>query len=360
MTQDALKLVAYIGERHRVNGKFVADELLDLFGNANIASSALFRGSGGFGLKHHLRTDQSLTMSEDPPVAALAVDTERRIESVVADVRRTTTGGLVTLERARLLRDDLSTEILPDAQNEATKLTIYVGRQERIYRVPAFIGVCDLLHRRSVAGASVLLGVDGTFHGRRERARFFDRNSDVPVMITAVGTGPGIARVLPELGALLRRPLVTLERVRVCKRDGILLQRPRALPAVDRQGRPLWQKMMVYTSESALHHGRPIHREIIRRLRHSRRCRGVTALRGIWGFHGDHAPHGDRLFQLGRHVPVMTILVDTPENIAASFDVIDDLTTEHGLVTVETVPALTEGEDTQTGAGPMILARDSF
>ena len=24
--------------------------------------------------------------------------------------------------------------------------------------------------------------------------------------------------------------------------------------------------------------------------------------RGIWGFHGDHAPHGDRLLQLGRHV----------------------------------------------------------
>ena len=46
---------------------------------------------------------------------------------------------------------------------------------------------------------------------------FFGRNADVPMMIIAVGEGERIARVLPELGGLLRRPLITLERVRVCK-----------------------------------------------------------------------------------------------------------------------------------------------
>ena len=83
-----------------------------------------------------------------------------------------------------------------------------------------------------VAGATALLGVDGTSHGRRERARFFSRNASVPMMVIAVGDGDRIARVLPELGGLLRDPLVTLERVRVCKRDGELLARPSALPGV--------------------------------------------------------------------------------------------------------------------------------
>jgi ATP adenylyltransferase len=41
----------------------------------------------------------------------------------------------------------------------------------------------------------------------RRRARFFGRNADVPTMLIAVGDGPRIARVLPELGGLLRRPL---------------------------------------------------------------------------------------------------------------------------------------------------------
>ncbi|MBO0873177.1 MAG: DUF190 domain-containing protein, partial [Pseudonocardia sp.] len=100
-----------------------------------------------------------------------------------------------------------------------------------------------------------------------------------------------------------------------------------------------WQKLMVYTSERALHHGEPVHRALVRRLRASS-ARGATVLRGVWGFHGDHAPHGDRVWQLGRRVPVCTIIVDTPDRIAASFKIVDELTTEHGLVTSEMVPAL--------------------
>lgn len=104
---------------------------------------------------------------------------------------------------------------LPEELHEATKLPIYVGRQERVYRVPAFVAICDLLHWRGIAGASVIVGVDGTFHGRRQRARFFDRNTQVPTIIIAVASGERIAAVLPELGALLRRPLISVERVRV-------------------------------------------------------------------------------------------------------------------------------------------------
>ena len=63
-------------------------------------------------------------------------------------------------------------------------------------------------------------------------------------------------------------------------------------------------------------------------------------LRGIWGFHGDHEPHGDKWIQLARRVPVTTIVVDAPDRIAASFEIIDELTSEHGLVTSELVPAL--------------------
>jgi len=63
-------------------------------------------------------------------------------------------------------------------------------------------------------------------------------------------------------------------------------------------------------------------------------------VRGVWGFHGDHEPHGDRLFQLGRRVPVATAVVDSPARIARWFAVIDALTREHGLVICETVPAM--------------------
>ncbi len=339
MTADALKLTSYFGERHRSGGTFTADALIGLYGQHEIAASILLRGTEGFGLKHHLRTDRSLTLSEDLPLIAIAVDTRSRIETVLPQTVRLTGTGLVTLERARLLTDVTGPRWSPGDLDEATKLTIYLGRQERVGRVPAFIAVCDLLYRRGVDGATALLGVDGTAHGRRERAAFFSRNAEVPMMVIAVGTGMLIGRVLPELGALLPRPLLTLERVRICKRDGLLLATPPALPGADEHGMALWHKLMVYTSEAVRHHGEPIHRAIVRRLR-SAGLSGATTQRGIWGFHGDHAPHGDRLLQLGRHVPVVTVVIDTPERISAAFSVINELTSERGLVTSEIIPAM--------------------
>ena len=91
----------------------------------------------------------------------------------------------------------------------------------------------------------------------------------------------------------------------------------------------------------------PIHRAIVHRLMQSHTARGATVLRGIWGFHGDHKPHGDKLFQLSRKVPSTTIIVDTPEAIARSFDIVDELTIRHGLVTSEMVPAAMSLDDSQ-------------
>lgn len=279
MNEDCLKLTCYFSERHRSGGKFVADRLLDIYGRSEIASSIMLRGVEGFGLKHHLRSDSSLTLSEDLPAVAIAVDSRPRIESILEEVAGIENVGLVTLERARLIQGDIAPLSLPEGLHEATKLTVFLGRQERAYRVPAYVGVCELLHRRGIAGATVLLGVDGTRHGQRERALFFGRNAEVPMMVMAIGTGDSIARVLPELGALLRNPLISLERVRICKRDGELFERPHELPGTDPHGMALWQKLSIVTSAAAQHAGQPIYRAIIRQLRASGSS-GATSLRG--------------------------------------------------------------------------------
>jgi PII-like signaling protein len=347
VNEDCLKLTSYFGERQRTasNG-YAADALLDLYGRRGIATSILLRGAEGFGARQHLRTDRSLSLSDDLPLTAVAVDTRSRIEGLLDPTADLLRSGLVTLERARLLTGDMEAAAAGGAPGEETKLTVYVGRQERVHRVPAFVAVCDLLHRRGIAGATALLGVDGTAHGERERAAFFSRNAGTPMMIIAVGAGGQISRVLPELGALLRQPLLTLERVRICKRDGELLCRPPTAGESRAGGDethpppaqlPPAHKLMVYTSEAALHDGQPIHRAIVRRLR-AAGISGATTQRGMWGFHGDHPPHGDRLLQLGRHVPAVTIVIDTPERIEVAFDIIADLTAEQGLVTCETVP----------------------
>ena len=242
--------------------------------------------------------------------------------------------GLITLERARMA----DAAVVATAGEEA-KLTVHLGRGERAGGRPAHIAVVDVLHRHGVAGATVLLGVDGTTRGERRRARFFAANTQVPLMVIAVGAGERIAAALPELRALLAEPLMTLERVRVCKRDGRRLAAPEPVAGTDPSGLAVWQKLMVYCGEQSRHAQRPLYAEIVHALR-SAGAAGATALRGIWGYHGDHAPHGDSFRQLRRRVPVVTVIVDTPEHVARWFAIVDALTDETGLVTSEQVPAL--------------------
>ena len=335
---DPLKLSVYFGESDRVAGRLLSDCLFDEFEHRGLHAAILLRAVEGFGIKQALRTDRFLSLSEDLPLLAIAVDDGRRIEAALPRVMELVAGGLVTLERAELLRDRLDTVTLPGELEDATKLTVYLGRDDRVGRRPAFLEVVTQLELHGLAGATVFLGVDGMAHGERRRARFFSRNARVPLMVVSVGPGEAVSRVLPVLGELLDDPIVTLERVRVCKRDGELLREPSQLPERDEAGLGLWQKLTVYAGEQARHAGHPLSVELVHRLR-AAGAGGATSIRGIWGFSGDHPPHGDRLFAVERRVPVVTSVVDTPERIQRWFRIVDACTDEAGLVTSELVPA---------------------
>ena len=244
MNADGIKLTSYFGERNRVNGAFVADALLDLYSRHDIAASIMLRGIRGFGLNHHLRTNSSLSLSENLPLTAIAVGARPNIEAVLnqtldlnqARPRHTRT-------RPAAQREDRTPSGIEENAGEATKLTAYFSRRDSVYMVPAFEEICELLYRRGIPGATALLGVDGIAHGRRQRTRFFSRNADLPMMVVAVGPGDRIGMVLPELAGLLRHPLMTLERVRVCKRDGQFINIPELAAEADDHGFPLWQKL---------------------------------------------------------------------------------------------------------------------
>jgi PII-like signaling protein len=261
-----LKLTTYFGERDRRGGAFLADALLDLYERHAIEVSLLLRGSEGFGLKHHLSTDRLLTLSEDLPVVAVAVDAAARIEAVAGEVEALGPG-LVTVEG------------IPGAPPEQARLTLYAGRREAPRLASA------------LPNATVLLGVDGTRHGVRRRARFLSANADVPAMVIAVGDAAELSRI--------EHPLTTLERVTIG-----------APPSVP-DGFAL--KVTIYSETP----------ELVPRLRRAGAA-GATALRG----------HGDRFWSLRRHVPTVTVVVDEPANVARWWPALEGL---DGVVTSELV-----------------------
>jgi PII-like signaling protein len=356
VNEDCLKLTAYVAERDRSGGGFLGDALLSICERHGLATSILLRGAEGFGRHQVLQTDRLLSLSEDLPMVLAAVDARPRIEAALPEIGAAAQHGLLTLERARLLSGLVGPvgTVLPEELHEASKLTVYCGRHERVGGRPAFVAIVELLRRHGLLSANVLLGVDGTANGVRERARFFAANAQVPLMIIAVGPGAQLGPALPEVAGLLDRPLLTLERVRICKVDGRRLTGPHERPGTDDAGLKTWVKLMVHADHDTLHAGRPLFFEIVRRLR-AARAGGATVLHGIWGYHGDRAPQGDRLLSLRRHVPATTIVVDTPERIAGWFSIIDELTDQGGVVTSELVPAF-HARGTWGEAGGLALA----
>ena len=196
MNEDCLKLTTYFGERQRSGDRFVAEAMLDLFGEREIASSIMLRGIAGFGLRHHLRTDQTLSMSEDPPVAVIAVDTKTKIDEVLDPLLAIKKRGLLTLERARLLRDEIDPIEIPEELHEATKLSVYVGRKELVYGVPAY-----LAHLRPGLPPQICRRI-GVPRRRRHRPR---ENANAPASSTVTPMCPSWSS-----------PSAAASRLRVC------------------------------------------------------------------------------------------------------------------------------------------------
>jgi PII-like signaling protein len=338
MLADGLKLSVYLGERDRAGEGLLADALMDGFAAAGVRAGALLRGVEGFGIRHRLQTERLLTLSEDLPAVAVAVDRPARIEALLEHVRGLGGHGLITLERVALA-DGAVPASLPSPQGESLKIAIFGTRGARAGGGPAHVAAVELLHRHGAAGASVTLGVDGAVRGRRLRARFLARNPDVPVLIEAVGSHSAITGALPELARLFEDPLMTIERALICKRDGVLLAEPGLAAESDPAGLAYWQKLVVQTGEQPSGGQGEIHSTLVRRLRREGAA-GATSLRAQWGYSGAHRPHGERLLALGRRVPVLTVVLDTPANMRGWFAIVDEMTARTGLVTSEIVPAL--------------------
>jgi PII-like signaling protein len=163
----------------------------------------------------------------------------------------------------------------------------------------------------------VLLGVDGVLGGERRRARFVAGNQGVPAMTIAVGERGAILEALAEVDGLAN--LVTIE-------------------AVERKWRisPPTSRVALVTSEATQCADGPLYLEFVHALRRAG-APGATALRGVWGFRGDVAPHGDRVLALRRDVPVIVEVVDSAERSTQWLEIARSLAGEPDLVYSEAI-----------------------
>ena len=102
----------HIGESDRYRGKPLYKEIVDLLRERHYAGATVFRAMTGFGASARVRTDRIEVLSLDLPIVVEVVETEARIQAILPELDEMISGGLITLERARVImyRPNLSPE----------------------------------------------------------------------------------------------------------------------------------------------------------------------------------------------------------------------------------------------------------
>ena len=93
----------HIGERDRYRGQPLYQAIVELLRERHYAGATVIRAIMGFGATARLHTDRIEVLSLDLPIIVECVESEERIQAVLPDLDAMIGGGLITLERARVI-----------------------------------------------------------------------------------------------------------------------------------------------------------------------------------------------------------------------------------------------------------------
>ena len=93
----------HIGERDKFEGRPLYAAIVELLRRREYAGATVFRAIMGYGASSRLHSDRVEVLSLDLPIVVEVVETEERIQEVLPEIDRMIGGGLITLERARVI-----------------------------------------------------------------------------------------------------------------------------------------------------------------------------------------------------------------------------------------------------------------
>jgi PII-like signaling protein len=93
----------HIGESDRWHGKPLYDAIVELLRQEEFSGVTVLRGVGGFGSSSVYHTDKIMRLSQDLPIVIESVEFAERIEKVLPQLDEMIDGGLVTLEKVRVI-----------------------------------------------------------------------------------------------------------------------------------------------------------------------------------------------------------------------------------------------------------------
>jgi PII-like signaling protein len=94
----------FIGEADRWERRPLHMALIELFRQKGLAGATVLKGVAGFGPDSIIHQAGFLRLSADLPLVIEVVDTQEHLDGVLPEVDRMMSGGLVTMEKVRVVR----------------------------------------------------------------------------------------------------------------------------------------------------------------------------------------------------------------------------------------------------------------
>jgi uncharacterized protein len=93
----------HIGESDRWHGKPLYEAIVELLRRENFSGATVLRGVGGYGSSSVYHTDKVMRLSQDLPIVIEVIESTERIEQILPQLDQMIGGGLVTLEKVRVI-----------------------------------------------------------------------------------------------------------------------------------------------------------------------------------------------------------------------------------------------------------------
>ena len=93
----------HIGESDRWHGKPLYDAIVELLRGEKFSGVTVLRGVGGLGSSSVYHTEKIMRLSQDLPIVIEVVELAERIEKMLPQLDEMISGGLVTLEKVRVI-----------------------------------------------------------------------------------------------------------------------------------------------------------------------------------------------------------------------------------------------------------------
>jgi len=93
----------HIGADDRWEGRPLYEVIIELFRKQQFAGATAFRGVLGFGASAIVHKGSFFRLSADLPIVIECVETEEKIESILPTLDEMLGGGLITLEKVRVI-----------------------------------------------------------------------------------------------------------------------------------------------------------------------------------------------------------------------------------------------------------------